>query len=72
MLSNAVGVSEEKCTGAFWEGRFKAQRLLDEAGLLACCIYVDLNLIRAAMAESIEDSLFTSAYDRSWATWSLG
>jgi hypothetical protein len=56
--------SEEKCTGAFWEGRFKAQRLLDEAGLLACCMYVDLNPIRAAMVESIEDSLFSSAYDR--------
>ncbi len=56
--------SEEKCTGAFWEGRFKAQRLLDEAGLLACCMYVDLNPIRAAMAESIEGSMYTSAYDR--------
>ncbi len=56
--------SEEKCTGAFWEGRFKAQRLLDEAGLLACCMYVDLNPIRAAMAESIEGSLYTSGYDR--------
>ena len=37
--------SEEKCTEAFCEGRFKAQRLLDEAGLLACYMYVDLNPI---------------------------
>lgn len=55
---------EDKCTGRFWEGRFKAQRIDDEAGLLACAMYVDLNPVRAAMAETPEQSLHTSAYDR--------
>ncbi len=45
---------EDECTGSFWEGRYKATRILDEASLLACCMYVDLNPIRAAMAENLE------------------
>ncbi|QEG39910.1 hypothetical protein [Roseimaritima ulvae] len=55
---------QEGCTGRFWEGRFKSQRITDEAGLLACSMYVDLNLVRAAMAEGPDDSKHTSAYDR--------
>jgi REP element-mobilizing transposase RayT len=55
---------QDECTGSFWEGRFKAQRILDEAALLACCVYVDLNPIRAAMAETPEASKFTGGYDR--------
>jgi hypothetical protein len=55
---------EEETTGSFWEGRYKAQRILDEAGLLACCMYVDLNPIRAAMADKPETSKFTSVHDR--------
>ncbi len=55
---------QDECTGRFWEGRFKAQRIVDEAGLLACAMYVDLNPIRAAMAQSPDQALHTSAYDR--------
>ena len=39
-------------------------RILDEATLLACAAYVDLNPIRAAMAETLEQSDFTSVQRR--------
>lgn len=55
---------QDEATGHFWEGRFKALAITDEAGLLACSMYVDLNPIRAALAQTPEESVHTSAYDR--------
>ena len=56
--------TQDQCTGRFWEGRFKAQRIVDDAGLLACSMYVDLNVVRAALAQGLEDSVHTSVYER--------
>ena len=55
---------EDKVRGHFWESRYKAQPLLDEMAIAACMAYVDLNPIRAGIAESPESSDFTSAQER--------
>ena len=55
---------EDACTGRFWEGRYKCQPILDEPALAACLAYVDLNPIRAGIAETPGGSVFTSVYER--------
>ena len=54
----------EKCTGAFFEGRFKSIAVLDEEALLAVCAYIDLNPVAAGIASTPESSEHTSVRAR--------
>ncbi|WP_149499524.1 transposase [Roseiconus lacunae] len=55
---------EDEESGKFWQDRFRAIRIEDEESLLACAAYVDLNQVRAGLAETIEESEFSSIHAR--------
>jgi REP element-mobilizing transposase RayT len=55
---------EENRKGTFWDRRFYSVSLLDDAAVLSCMAYVDLNPVRAGMANSLEESDFTSIQER--------
>mgnify|MGYP002623053666 FL=1 len=55
---------EDDVSGAFFESRFGCRRIENEAGIVICGMYIDLNEIRAGEAKTPETSTHTSAYDR--------
>lgn len=62
---------EDGCTGKFWESRFTSQALKTEEALLSCMAYVDLNPVRAGIAETPEASEHTSIRERLRAEFNL-
>lgn len=47
-------------TGTLWEGRYKSCLVQDDAYLLVCHRYIELNPVRAGMVRSAEDYLWSS------------
>ena len=47
-------------SGTLWEGRYKSSLIDSEAYLLTCMAYIDLNPVRAGVAESAEDFNWSS------------
>lgn len=59
-----IANAEDDVNGHFWESRFKCNPLLDDQGLTTCMVYADLNPIKAGVAQTPEQSDYTSIQAR--------
>ncbi len=55
---------EQGKTGHFWDARFYSSALVDQAAILACMVYVELNPVRARMVKEPSQSIDTSFSQR--------
>lgn len=72
LLCQRIAIRANKADGVkgpFFAGRFKLVRLDDEASVLRCSMYINLNAVRARIVETPEASLFTSVHERIQARW---
>lgn len=60
---------EDGAEGRFFAKRFDCERLEDQAAVLNCCLYVDLNWVHAGVAKLPDESTYTSAFERIRAKW---
>lgn len=51
-------------TGTLWEGRYRSSPIETDAYLTACCRYVELNPVRAAMVSNVADYPWSSYRER--------
>lgn len=59
-----IANAEDETKGHFWESRFRCNPLLDEPGLTTCMVYADLNPIKAGVAQTPDQSDYTSIQHR--------
>ena len=66
-LNEAIALAanrEDCCSGRFWEGRFHCKALTTDDAVLASMSYVDLNPVRAGLADRLQTSEHTAIHRR--------
>ena len=52
------------CIGHVWQDRFKSRIIKDDDDFIRCMAYIEMNPVRAGLARTIEDYLWSSRHNR--------